>query len=269
MEWLNLHTSTLDSEEFLCSDPVDQATWLKLERYCIGQENGGVIHGARNWTDRQWQQLVRAKRAEVRHECSLWTWDGDDLTVKFYPVAKELEIKAKRRAAESTHAKRQGKVGAVQRAEHDAEQRAERPEKGMEGKEKEGNGKESDSRSRASCFPEPVIPSLEECIQWGQAAGVPEEWIRAKYTNTEGTHGWERNGRVILWKTLWKSWFEKDRSSGRWQKNAAVTETTERQWPIEWDGYDSEKIRGIATGAAAVGDLETIKKCRAWLDAHK
>ena len=52
MEWLNLHTSTLDSEEFLCSDPVDQATWLKLERYCIGQENGGVIHRARNWTDR-------------------------------------------------------------------------------------------------------------------------------------------------------------------------------------------------------------------------
>jgi len=60
VEWLNIHTSTLDSEAFMCSEPVDQATWLKLQRYCIGQENGGVIRGAKGWTDRQWQHLVRA-----------------------------------------------------------------------------------------------------------------------------------------------------------------------------------------------------------------
>jgi len=53
----------------------------------------------------------------------------------------------------------------------------------------------------------------------GQAAGVPEDWIRAKHLNTTGTHGWVRNGRVIQWQILWKAWFEADRASGRWPKN--------------------------------------------------
>src|SRR5208282_752564 len=118
MEWFNIHTSTLDSEEFLCSEPVDQATWLKLERYCIGQENGGVIRRAKSWGDRQWQHLVRATLKEVLRECKLWEWVGDDLKVKFYPTAKELEIKAKRSAAESTHAKRHAKQDAERGAEH-------------------------------------------------------------------------------------------------------------------------------------------------------
>ena len=132
MEWFNIHTSTLDSEEFLCSEPVDQATWLKLQRYCIGQENGGVIRGAKGWTDRQWQHLVRATLKEVLRECRLWEWIGDELKVKFYPAEKELEVQAKRRAAESTHAKRHAK--------RDAEQDAEQPGKGMEGKGMEGEG---------------------------------------------------------------------------------------------------------------------------------
>jgi len=213
MEWFNIHTSTLDSEEFLCSEPVDQATWLKLQRYCIGQENGGVIRGAKSWSDRQWQHLVRATLKEVLRECKLWEWVGDDVKVKFYPSEKELEIKAKRDAAKSTHAKRQ--------AQHDAERDAERPENGIEGKGKEGEGKESSTHSQDSCGLESVVPSVQECIQWGQTAGVPEDWIRAKHTNTTGTHGWLRNGKVILWQTLWKAWFEEDRAKGRWQKNPA------------------------------------------------
>jgi hypothetical protein len=264
MEWFNIHTSTLDSEEFLCSEPVDQATWLKLERYCIGQENGGVIRRAKSWGDRQWQHLVRATLKEVLRECKLWEWVGDDLKVKFYPTAKELEIKAKRSAAESTHGKRHAKRDVEQDAEHDAEH----PEKGMEGKGKEGEGKEGNAHSQDSCCLETVVPSVEECIQWGQMAGVPEDWIRAKHTNTTGTHGWVRNGKVILWQTLWKAWFEADRVSGRWQKNVAPP-AGDGQWPAEWDEYDAEKIRGIATGASASGDMMTVKKCRAWLEAHK
>lgn len=92
MEWLNIHSSTLDSEEFLCSEPADQATWLKLQRYCIGQENQGLIRGAKAWTDRQWQHLVRATRKEVARHCGLWEWAGDDLQVKFYPLSKEVEV---------------------------------------------------------------------------------------------------------------------------------------------------------------------------------
>src|SRR6478609_975376 len=132
MIWFNIHTSTLDSEEFLGSAPVDQATWLKLERYCIGQENGGVIRGAKAWTNRRCQQLVGATRKEALRDCQLWEWDGDDLKVKFYPADKELEVQAKRQAAKSTNAKRSAQQHAERSAKHSG--------KGMEGKEKEGEG---------------------------------------------------------------------------------------------------------------------------------
>jgi|ERR1041385_3004827 hypothetical protein len=265
MHWLNIHTATLDSEDFICSEPVAQGTWLKLLRYCAGQENGGVICGAKGWSDRQWQNLVRATLKEVLRECRLWEWIGDDLKVKFYPADKELEIQAKRRAAESTHAKRHAK----QIAEQGAVREVEQPGKGKEGKEKEMEGKEGDSHSQSSYCGEAVIPSIEECILWGQTAGVSEDWIRAKHTNTTGTHGWVRNGKVILWRTLWKSWNEEDRMKGTAKKNTAAPPAADCQWPSEWNEYDSEKIRGIATGAAASGDTATVNKCRAWLEAHK
>lgn len=96
MEWLNLHASVLDSVEFVGSEPVEQATWLKLLRFSIGQENGGRIAGCGAWKDRKWQQLTRCTKREVAEACDLWTWDGEDLVVSFYPVEKETEVKANR-----------------------------------------------------------------------------------------------------------------------------------------------------------------------------
>ncbi len=96
MNWLNIQTSTLDSEAFVGSDPVARATWLCLLRYCAGQENGGRIAGAAAWTDRKWQQVVRVRLREIRRKCGLWSWDGDDLVVWEYPVEREAEVRANR-----------------------------------------------------------------------------------------------------------------------------------------------------------------------------
>jgi hypothetical protein len=68
----------------------------------------------------------------VVRPCGLWAWIVDDLKVKFYPAAQELEVQAKRLAAKSTNAKRQAK----QHAERDAEQFG----KGMKGKGRESEG---------------------------------------------------------------------------------------------------------------------------------
>ena len=106
MEWLNIHASTLDSENFIGSDPVQRSTWLCLFRYCAGQENGGIIECCREWPDRKWQQLCRVTLEEVNAESSLWTWGGQDLIVWRYPVDKESEIKAKREAGKATATKR-------------------------------------------------------------------------------------------------------------------------------------------------------------------
>lgn len=99
MDWLNIHSSTLDSEEFVGADMIERGTWLCLQRFCIGQENGGVIKGGRLWKDRQWQQLVRVTKREVLRPARLWEWDGDNLVLFFYPVAKENEVREKRDTA--------------------------------------------------------------------------------------------------------------------------------------------------------------------------
>ncbi len=65
MEFLNLHSSALDSPEMAGADPAELGTWLMLARYCAGQENGGVIAGCREWRDRKWQTVVRVAQAMV------------------------------------------------------------------------------------------------------------------------------------------------------------------------------------------------------------
>ena len=99
MDWLNLHISVLDSPQVLRCDPVRRATWLFLLRYCISQENGGVIEDCAAWGDTSWQQIVRVKLREVRAESPLWTWEGNSLRVTFYPSEKETEVQAKRELA--------------------------------------------------------------------------------------------------------------------------------------------------------------------------
>jgi hypothetical protein len=96
MEWLNLHTSTLDAPEFVGAEPHERSAWLCLLRFCIGQENGGVIKGCRDWNDRRWQQLCRVTKREVARTSALWGWDNDDLVVWAYPLDKEEEVKRNR-----------------------------------------------------------------------------------------------------------------------------------------------------------------------------
>lgn len=108
MDWINLHISILDSEEFLGEEPTNQATWLKLLRYCIGQENSGVIQNCKTWKDRKWQQIVRVTQAETQASSALWAWEGDSLRVLFYPVEKEAIVKGARvGGAKKTQAKTQ------------------------------------------------------------------------------------------------------------------------------------------------------------------
>lgn len=107
MDWLNLHIPTvLRSAEFIGSEPVDRSTHVMLLAFCAFQENGGIIQGCRDWKDRKWQQIAAVTREEVKRECDLWTWNGDDLHVNFYPAEKEVIVKAKRELARENGRKR-------------------------------------------------------------------------------------------------------------------------------------------------------------------
>ena len=117
MEWLNLHTSILDSPAVVGSDPIERGTWLMLLRFCIGQENFGKIAECRAWKNRKWQQLVRVTSKEVFTQSELWKWEGNDLIVTHYPHEKQLEIQQMRELgkrtseAKRTAAKANGTLG--------------------------------------------------------------------------------------------------------------------------------------------------------------
>ncbi|MCW1887693.1 hypothetical protein OKA04_23350 [Luteolibacter flavescens] len=98
MEYLNLDLADLNSEEYRGSEPVERGTWLSLIGYCAHQENGGLIAGAKEWKDRKCQQVLGITRHEMLRDCALWSFEGDDLRVMFYPLAQEEKLRAKREA---------------------------------------------------------------------------------------------------------------------------------------------------------------------------
>ena len=149
MDWLNLHTSVLDSPEVIGAEPIERATWLMLMRYCIGQENSGRILGAKTWGDRKWQQIVRVTLSETQATTQLWGWDGEDLVVTHYPLEKEKIVKGARVGGQAkTQAKTQasrtnGQGGG--RPKTQAITQGKTQQKGREGKVNgmEGNGTEA------------------------------------------------------------------------------------------------------------------------------
>ncbi|MGH8017209.1 MAG: hypothetical protein ACREIA_02815 [Opitutaceae bacterium] len=108
VEWLNLHSKVLNSPEVAGSASVDRGIWVSLLGFCSGQENDGIIRACRDWSDRRWQQTVRVTLREVNRQTELWSWNGDDLVVRFYPSEKEREVQAKREAGKRTAHKRWG-----------------------------------------------------------------------------------------------------------------------------------------------------------------
>lgn len=225
MDWLNLHTSTLDSPEFLGSDPVERSTWLCLLRFCIGQENGGRIALAAEWKDRQWQQVVRVTLREVRRPARLWNWTNGDLIVAFYPSEKEAEV---RRNRENGHrgGRPKGNQVVIPNDNPDVTTRFPLGSSGgnpdvsgrfvsaeTEGKGREGKGRERNEEGIAPAAPARVRPTLamveEYCAERGNGVD-PEAWIAHYEAN-----GWKVGRNPMKdWKAAVRTWETGDRKPG-------------------------------------------------------
>jgi hypothetical protein len=96
MHWINIHTETLRGEEFVGAEPLERATWLSLLGWCCAQENSGRIESCSDWTTRKWQQLCGITLEEVQIKSALYTFDGSDLIVHFYPIEQQESVAAKR-----------------------------------------------------------------------------------------------------------------------------------------------------------------------------
>lgn len=219
MDWLNFHVGILDSAEFVGSEPTDRGTWLCLQRYCAGQENGGVISGCADWADRKWQQVARVTLREVRRTCELWRWDGDDLHVQFYPIDKQREVQAKRQAGVDTARKRwsnrtneQGSLAL--RSNGSSATSLSHPQPHAEGK-----GMEGEEGARASAAESrPAPPGEESEEEW--LARLRREWPRldidSQLRQAEAKR--KRDGR-----DLERVWFER-----HWLPHCSPTHKTRR-----------------------------------------
>lgn len=98
MNYLNIHTDTLKSEEFIGAEPIERATWIALLGWCASQENGGVIWDCHLWGDRKWMSLCGVTSEEVKIASKLYRFEEGNLVVTFYPIDAEELVKSKREA---------------------------------------------------------------------------------------------------------------------------------------------------------------------------
>lgn len=217
MDWLNLHTSTLDSAEFIGAKPAQRSTWLCLQRYCIGQENGGVIAACSDWPDRLWQQLCKVTKREVYDTCGLWSWEDGALVVWAYPIDKENEVKAKR-----TYGKLGGRPRQNQKDNHQVNQsqstRAETPETERKGRERKGKGRERNAGGSAPREPAGSAsrPSdVGEVIAYFTSKGAPQSEAEMFFDHYQA-NGWRQGGRAVIrsWHSAANNWIRRWRDGG-------------------------------------------------------
>jgi len=169
MNWLNIHTDTLRSEEYLGADPVERATWLSLLGWCATQENGGLIKDAREWKDRKWQQVCGITKSEVETASELYEFMNRDLLVRYYPGESEAAVIAKRLAGKKGGRPRKalktegGKPYGLEKENHGPQ--VSKREAITKGKERKGKVKKGKVKEEAVALP---FVSLEFSTSWNE-----------------------------------------------------------------------------------------------------
>jgi hypothetical protein len=244
------------------STPVQQSTWMKLFRYCAGQENGGRIRDCLAWPERKWQQVVRVSSREILRKCQLWAFDDSDLILEFYPKEKEIEIKAKREAGIETQKKLKAQHKAPNNPELSAELSAELRGKGI------GIGNGIGNGSVKEVTPPTNHPSVEEAIAYFKQAGsdyttdeIRSAWHTFEATNIDGFWYFGKK-RVGDWRSAMEARMADERI---FQKKNSPSKNGH---PDGWQDSDNElwwneslvTLRGTLVGAKLKGDEKTASR---------
>lgn len=97
MEYLNISIiKTMQTPEFMDAGDEERGVWIALLGYCCTQENGGVIHNCRVWSDRIWLQSCGTSSERVNLVSGLYYFVGDDLVVFGYPKNIQDQVISKR-----------------------------------------------------------------------------------------------------------------------------------------------------------------------------
>jgi hypothetical protein len=171
MNWLNIETKTLHDPAYIGSEPRARATWLNVILWCASQENGGVILGAANWKDRQWQQTCGVTKREIEQAAPLLIIEGESVVVWNYPTSKQAEVEARREAG------RQGgltsgasRASSKMEAELQANAQAQRERKEKEKEKEKEKGKEGEGEVEGAGMPAPAAKVQDQ---------TDDEWLSA------------------------------------------------------------------------------------------
>ena len=96
MRFFPVECATVTGTDFICATFEQQGQWLSLMTYCATQENGGRIEGAAVMPEVFFQRALNMTKRDLQSDCPLWEWDGEDLSVKFYPLQNQEKCEALR-----------------------------------------------------------------------------------------------------------------------------------------------------------------------------
>ncbi len=86
----------------------DIGVGLLLAMFCAEKMNGGIILGAKNWTEIDWILKVHLGRQLTENRPGLWRWDCDNLIVDLYDKEVEKKIISRQRNNVSAARRRWG-----------------------------------------------------------------------------------------------------------------------------------------------------------------
>jgi len=68
-------------------------------------------------------------------------------------------------------------------------------------------------RGRESSVAEPVIPTLNEVLEFALLRGIPEHYARDYWAKNNEKHRWLAHGKLIVWQSELPRWHSKDRTT--------------------------------------------------------
>lgn len=114
MEYTKLQIELQRQPRWKLASCAARGSWVSLAGFCAETENGGIIAGAKAYTDDQWMALVQCRASDIAGAVAagLLTWDGDNLCVEGYDfhgeaVCKMRRVEAKKGGVASGTARRE------------------------------------------------------------------------------------------------------------------------------------------------------------------
>jgi len=247
MNYLNINTDILRSEDYLGAEPVERATWLNLLGWCASQENGGVIKDATSWKCRKWQQIAGVTLLEVKTESALYHFDKEgNLVVNYYPKSMEQTAIARREAGrKGGKSTSEAKVKAAQingcnqdPSKPPKQKPSKHPTKDKVKKDKIREDKEKKDTPPQS--PNGGCPSVSEMIEV-----IPSEFDERK-TNAAKEWAFDKQERSIK-KSRFQSLtaWEKSLKRMKLYPTPVLTDAIDRAIAAGWLGWEQEGIKPL------------------------